>query len=264
GTAGPAAGPPLVADLNPAGGSYPHYAVNVDGALFFAADDGTTGTQLWTVRGCGTAAEPCEIVQLPLPDQPPSPYGVPYLVKDLNSGPGDGDPYYMTDVGGTAFFQAFRPDTGVELWASDGTEAGTRLVRDLNPGPGDSSPYDFTDLGGVAFFVATTAGGGPALWESDRTDDGTQIVQDFGGRWQSSYPHDLTVAGGKLWFLAPADGGTEQIWSADDSAGGAQVLPTMFPGFPPYYASALAAVGDTLFFTVYDFELGQTAPWASA
>src|SRR5262249_50679312 len=79
--------------------------------------------------------------------------------------------------------------------------------------------------------------------------------------WQSSYPHDLTVAGGKLWFLAPADGGTEQIWSADDSAGGAQVLPTMFPGFPPYYASALAAVGDTLFFTVYDFGAGEAAPW---
>jgi ELWxxDGT repeat protein len=250
-----------VADLNPTGGSYPHYVVHADGALFFAADDGTTGTQLWTVRGCGSTAEPCEIVQLPLPDQPPSPYGVPYLVKDLNPGPGNGDPYYMTDVGGTAFFQAFRPDTGIELWASDGTEAGTRLVRDLNPGPADSSPYAFTDLGGTAFFVASTAQGGSALWKSDGTEAGTEIVQAFADAWQSSSPRDLTVAGGRLWFLAPSDDGSEQIWSAGDSAGGAQVLPTMFPGWPPYNAGDLAAVGDTLFFTVYDFEIGKQALW---
>src|SRR5262249_60170096 len=109
------AAPALRPDLTPAGASYPHSVVNVDGALFFAADDGTSGTQLWTVRGCGSAAEQCDIVQLPLPDQPPSPYGVPYLVKDLNPGPGDGAPYYMTNVGGTAFFQAFRPATAVDL-----------------------------------------------------------------------------------------------------------------------------------------------------
>jgi ELWxxDGT repeat protein len=95
---GTTAGTELVADLNPGGGSYPHYVVNVDGALFFAADDGTAGTQLWTVNGCGTAGEPCTVMQLPLPDRPPSPYGVPYLVKDLNPGPGDGTPYYMTGV----------------------------------------------------------------------------------------------------------------------------------------------------------------------
>ncbi len=225
---GTAAGTVLVVDLNPAGGSYPHYVVNADGTLFFAADDGS-GTQLWTLHGCGSAAESCAIVRLPLPDQPPSSSGVPYLVKDLNPGPGDGAPYDMTDVGGTAFFQAYRPDTGVELWASDGTEAGTRLVRDLNPGPDGSSPYDFTDLGGVAFFVATTTGGGAAVWKSDGTEGGTEIVQAFASAWQASAPHDLTVAGGKVWFVAPGDGGNEQIWSTDGGAGApaAHALPGM-------------------------------------
>src|SRR5262249_5406482 len=126
---GTTAGTALVTDLNPAGGSYPPYVVNVDGALFFAAAAGTIRTQLSMLRGCGAAGDPCTVMQLPLPDRAPSPYGVPYLVKDVNPGPGGSAPYYMTGVGGTAFFQAFRPDTGVELWASDGTEAGTRLVR---------------------------------------------------------------------------------------------------------------------------------------
>ena len=255
---GTAAGTALVADLNPAGGSYPHYVVNADGTLFFAADDGS-GTQLWTLHGCGSATESCAIVRLPLPDRPPSSSAVPYLVKDLNPGPGDGTPYDMTDVGGTAFFQAYRPDTGVELWASDGTEAGTRLVRDLNPGPDGSSPYDFTDLGGVAFFVASTTGDGVAVWKSDGTERGTELVQAFASTWQGSAPHDLTVAGGKVWFVAPGEGGNDQIWSTD--GGAAHLLPTPFPGWPPYSAGTLAALGDTLFFTVYDFELGKQALW---
>src|SRR4030095_10723671 len=107
--------------------------------LFFAANDGTSGTQLWRVEGCGHD-QSCAVVMIPLPGSPPSPYGVPFLVKDVTPGPGDGDPYYLTGVGDTLFFQGLRPDTGVELWASDGTEAGTRVVRDLQPGDADSSP----------------------------------------------------------------------------------------------------------------------------
>jgi ELWxxDGT repeat protein len=171
-------------------------------------------------------------------------------VKDLNPGPGDGAPYDMTDVGGTAFFQAYRPDTGVELSASDGTEAGTRLVRDLNPGPDGSSPYDFTDLGGVAFFVASTADGGSALWKSGGTEAGTQVVRAFASAWQSSPPRDLTVAGGRLWFLAPVDDGSEEIWSTDGT-GGAELFPHL-SGAALVRAGDLGAVGDMLFFTTYD------------
>src|SRR5262249_10803280 len=155
---------------------------------------------------------------------------------------------------------AFRPDTGVELWASDGTEAGTRLVRDLNPGPDNSSPYAFTDLGGTAFFVASTADGGSAVWKSDGTEAGTEIARAFASAWQSSPPRDLTVAGGRLWFLAPVDDGSEEIWSTD-GRGGAELFPTPFPGQPSYRTGDLGAVGDTLFFTTYDFTTSKRALW---
>ena len=78
----------------------------------------------------------CTPSVIPLPAPPRTSYGTPFLVKDVYPGPGDGEPYYLTNVGGRLFFQAFRPDTGVELWTSDGTEAGTTLVRDIEPGPG--------------------------------------------------------------------------------------------------------------------------------
>src|SRR5947209_2098029 len=53
---GHAAGPAmLVKDVNPGpGSSYPTEPTNVNGTLFFTADDGTHGAQLW--RSNGTTA----------------------------------------------------------------------------------------------------------------------------------------------------------------------------------------------------------------
>jgi ELWxxDGT repeat protein len=122
-------------------------------------------------------------------------------VKDTYPGPGDGEPYYLTNVGGKLFFQAFRPDTGIELWTSDGTDAGTRLVRDIEPGPGGSDPYDFTDVGGVAYFVGYTLEHGTELWRSDGTEAGTHIVRDLptGGLVVSRAADPF---GGQLFFSA--------------------------------------------------------------
>ena len=245
---GTAAGTRMVIDLNPAGGSYPHYVVTVGDSLFFAADDGATGTQLWRVSGCGEG-QSCSVAMLPLPGSPPSPRRAVFLVKDVNPGPGDGDPYYLTGVGDTLFFQGFRPDTGIELWASDGTEAGTRLVRDLNPGAVDSSPYAFTDLGGVAFFVAYDSRHGAELWRSDGTEAGTVLVRDIAPGYESSYPRNLTVVGDTLWFTAYSPGRGAVIWRTDGTETGTEPL-DLFPGDVWYDASSLAAVGDTLFFVL--------------
>ena len=74
---------------------------------------------------------------------------VPYLVADVNAtaagSPVGPSPQNLTDVNGTLFFSAFDPQHGVELWKSDGTQAGTVLVKDINPtagyyGGGGSSP----------------------------------------------------------------------------------------------------------------------------
>src|SRR5439155_1025441 len=108
--------------------SGPQSMAEVNGTLFFAADDGMTGRELWKTDG--------------------TPEGT-VLVKDINPNPidpdptaSDSDPGDLTNVNGTLFFFAKEPAHGDELWKSDGTGAGTARLTDINPGPGSSQPFD--------------------------------------------------------------------------------------------------------------------------
>ena len=88
--------PYMVRDLNPYGASAPSCLVDVNGTLFFAADDGTHGVELWKSDG--------------------TPEGT-LQVKDINPGSASSQPRYLTDVDGTLFFAADEGIHGEELWA---------------------------------------------------------------------------------------------------------------------------------------------------
>src|SRR5437879_6221725 len=119
------------------------------------------------------------------------------LVKDINPGPGSAfatgvyQPKIRADVNGTLFFAASDGTSGVELWKSDGTAAGTSLVKDINPGSAGSYPTDLVNVKGTLFFDAGGPNGG--LWRSDGTAAGTVLVSAVGAG-------DLTNVNGTLFF----------------------------------------------------------------
>lgn len=80
---------------------------------------------------------------------------------------------WLRASGDLAYFSAWEPTAGAELWASDGTALGTGLVRDVEPGVEGSFPEWFTDVGGTLVFAATTTALGTELWTSDGTFGGT-------------------------------------------------------------------------------------------
>src|SRR5688572_7448707 len=78
--------------------------------------------------------------------------GPAFLVKDINPTV-ERQPYtywslyLLAGVGDQIFFMGEDGTTGLELWKSDGTAAGTALVREINPGPDGSHPDDATVIG---------------------------------------------------------------------------------------------------------------------
>ena len=76
----------------------------------------------------------------------------------------------MTAAGATVYFRANDGVTGIELWKSDGTEAGTNLVKDIRPGSAGADAANMTNVGGTLYFGAFDSATGYELWKSDGTE----------------------------------------------------------------------------------------------
>jgi ELWxxDGT repeat protein len=104
--------------------------------------------------------------------------------------------------GGVVFFAAVTDESGIELWKSDGTIAGTVLVADIYPAGGSSSPMYLTDVNGTLFFSANNKTNGRELWKSDGTAGGTQLVYDVYSGNTSSGVSRITVFGNSVLFVS--------------------------------------------------------------
>ncbi|MBN9070756.1 MAG: hypothetical protein J0H34_03970 [Rhizobiales bacterium] len=127
-----------------------------DGRVFFAADDGIHGRELWVTDGTD---------------------GGTHLVKDINPGiNGSGSDPTLDGAASNQFALLdgkvlFEADDGVhgnELWVSDGTEEGTFALGDFTPGM-DDNPI-FADRDGNTIYFTTDGG---VLWRTDGTLNGT-------------------------------------------------------------------------------------------
>ena len=99
----------MIKDIQPGSiGSLPADLATVGGSVYFKANDGTNGSELWKSDGTleGTV-----------------------LVKDIRPGASNSLPRLLSNVGGTLYFSAHDGTNGNELWKSDGTPEGTVWSR---------------------------------------------------------------------------------------------------------------------------------------
>jgi ELWxxDGT repeat protein len=225
--------------------SNPDSLTAVGGLLFFRASDFTGSSLFW--RSDGTEAGTFRIQNV---DAAGPHGGIQCATSPISQ---------LYDFGGTLFFAGIANDgTGLELWRSDGTPAGTYRVKDIYPGPDSSFPYCFVEVGGTLFFAASDGAGGQELWRTDGTEAGTLRVKDILPGGGNSTPSFLTNAGGTLFFTA-SDAAAGELWRSDGTEAGTVRVADINPGGASRPENLVYA-GGKLFFSATDGVRGRE-PW---
>jgi ELWxxDGT repeat protein len=246
---GTSAGTQLVKDINP-GDQYGIYElgsvefVTANNKLFFAANNGINGEELWISNGTSEGTQ---------------------LVKDIY--PGLTSSYLglsSTSRGGFAefnnklYFSAEDGVNGKELWVSDGTTKGTQLVKDILPGENGSYPVSFIVFNNKLYFAAASningSSNGGELWVTDGTSSGTQLVKDILPGDNNYYYTDdpienFTIFNGKLYFAAEDGVHGKELWVTDGTTAGTQLVADINPGINASYPANFTVVGNELLFT---------------
>ena len=265
-TDGTADGTILLKDINPGPASGPYddelfrfytdLVLNGD-VLYFSADDGTSGEELW--RSDGTTSGTFMVTDLDENDSSSPGYLSPY----------NGEIYFRTNVSGAGLMKtdgtesgtvtvrsdvvtlggtecngylifigsavsATPPfDFGEHIYRTDGTEAGTVKVKEINEtasGDGFTCEPDetiFRCIGDVVYFIGDD-GNRRELWRTDGTEAGTYKVNDIGQGGGCARVH--TVLDNILYYSFDDGVHGDELWRTDGTANGTYLVKDVLEG----------------------------------
>lgn len=149
-------------ELNGSPGSFGNMEIVHDNILYFSANDGVHGSELWSYNLITDTTR---------------------LVADINSGANSSYPGYWLVVvhESTIYFDAGTEEWGRELWAYDTATNDYWMVADINPQETWSQPGDDIEIiyGDTIYFSAFTFQYGTELWAHRPANNSTWIVEDI-------------------------------------------------------------------------------------
>lgn len=231
----------LVADIDPstsfngvntiANSSNPTDLTQSGSYVYFGANDGVHGEQLW--RTDGTTAGTV-------------------MVTNINSGGAGFTPTNLTDVNGTVFFTADDGTNGLQVWKSDGTSGGTIMMSNLQPTTGGpASPADLTNVNGTLFFTANAGTTGRELYSTTGTLASTHLIINIYQGAGTAHPSDLINVNGTLYFAATDGVHGNELWKSDGTTAGTVMVADINP-LGDSNPTDLTNVNGTVYFAATD------------
>ena len=162
-------------------------------SLFFSANDGTNGRELWMYDDLTMNAS---------------------MVKNINAGADSSNPSDMIAFNGKVYFSADDGSNGNELWVSDGTDPGTFMVEDIYSGLNGSNPNHKSIYNNKIYFSADNGTDGVELWSSDGSSaDMLANINGSGDSFAGKY--GFIAASGLLFFAADNGSDGVELWKTD-------------------------------------------------
>lgn len=192
-------------ELNFAGDSNPKNITKGITKIYFLADDGIHGDELWVYDGLTNNT---------------------FLVKDVISGSNGIDSSYFLVSDDILYFTA---NNGTQLWRSDGTEIGTYLIKQVNNNNWSANIGQLIKFNNQIFFGANDGVNGLELWTSDGTPSGTNLLKDIKIGPNSSSPRDFFIFNENLYFTADDGSNGREIWKSDGTSDGTLLLKNINP-----------------------------------
>ncbi|PCI98697.1 MAG: hypothetical protein COB15_05600 [Flavobacteriales bacterium] len=271
----------MVADIYASNSSSdPSYLTPFGNDIYFRADDGINGQELWKVDGATNNASLVLDINSGTANSYPQEFavlgndlyfwandgtnggelwkvdgttGIASLKQDINPGTVGSYPRYFTVLSNDLYFNASGTTTGEELWKLDGATGIVSLVLDISPGTTTSFPNYKTVFGNDLYFCADDGTNGTELWKVDGTTGIASLVQDIYPGAMHSVPRELTVLGNDLYFQAKDAANGEELWKLDGTTGTASMVMDIYPGATGSGAQSLTVFGNDIYFSAVDF-----------
>ncbi len=246
--------------------------------LFFVADDGIHGRELWRSDATTPGARLVRDIRPGAESAFIASYGIQLVAMNgalyfFASSAGLSSEVWRSDGTTAGTFRIGSPGTRGRLivhgntlfiatpyglWKSDGTPAGTVVIRDDICA--SDSPGHFAVMGDALFFVGGPRPSSPLpscgdyeLMQSDGTPEGTFMVKNIAANpWSGGslgYYTFLTVVDNTLFFNADDGVHGRELWKSDGTTEGTVLVKDIYPGVvSSLYPVPFAVMDRTLFF----------------
>jgi ELWxxDGT repeat protein len=227
----------LVKDIRPGDEGSAIDNVTICGSLiFFSADDGVHGIELWVSDGTHDGT---------------------LLVEDITPGVDSTTFAYLKCIKGRLFFFATDRLHGQQLWTSDSSPEGTHIVALLGAAPAGVDPYLEPVIANTRLIFAIKVQNGTQvdedLWSTDGTYAGTVLL--YRKPADSLHSLDGLYQGQRLAYFTIQDQESQYLGVTDGTPRGTEPLVDLYISYKNGYGYAtdfFFTMGDVLIYQKYD------------